>query len=57
MPEETLKDLALKFVEKNPSFIRICMENYFVRWECVEVSQGKITKYEITKLNSKDIKP
>ena len=57
MEESNIKDLAQKFAEKNLSFVRICMENYFVRWECLEISQGKIIKYEITKLNSKEIKP
>ena len=49
MPEENIKDLAQRFAEKNPSFVRECMECHFIRYEELEFSQGKITKGKAVK--------
>jgi len=54
MSEETIKELAVKFAEKNPTFVRQCMEYHFIRWEMIEFSQGKIIKGEIAKGQLKD---
>jgi hypothetical protein len=56
MPEDNLiKDLALKFAEKNPSLLRDIMESHWIRFEELEFSQGRQTKGKAVK-NYKEIK-
>lgn len=56
MPEETIKELAIRFAEKNPTFVRQCMEYHFIRWKAVDVSQGKIINGEIEKAQLKEVR-
>jgi len=53
--EETIKDLAQKFAEKNPSLLRDIMESFWIRFEELEFSQGKMTKGKAVK-NYKETK-
>jgi hypothetical protein len=54
MTSDTLKDLADKFAEKNPSLLRDLMESHFISFECLEVSQGKCVKCRIKEKNYQD---
>jgi hypothetical protein len=56
MAEENIKELALKFAEKNPSLLREMMESYFVRFKVLEFSQGRMTKGEVEEKHYKEVK-
>lgn len=56
MEQETLQTIVDRFIEKNPTFVRICSELFFVRFKNIEVSQGRVTKYEIEQAHSKEVK-
>ncbi len=56
MPDnESLKDLAQRFAEKNPTLLRDMMESHFVRFTELEISQGKVVKCKCEK-NYKELK-
>ena len=44
MTDDKIEELTKKMLEKNPDFIRDLMSSFWIRFENVEASQGKITK-------------
>ena len=44
MPEEnkTIEELSAKMGEKNPDFVRDFMTPYYIEFETLRISQGKI---------------
>ena len=43
--EDTIKELSIKFGEKNPQFVRLVMENHWAKG-FYEASQGRINKHD-----------
>ena len=42
--DEGIKQLALRFAEKNPDLLRDMVTSFNMRVECIEFSQGKMIK-------------
>jgi len=43
--EDSFQELLRRFGEKNPSFVRVVMENHFTKGE-YESSQGKVVRWK-----------
>ena len=50
--EDKFQALLQRFGEKNPSFVRVAMENHFTKGE-YETSQGKVVRWKY-QANSKE---
>lgn len=51
-----LSEMAVKFAELNPDFLRDVMSSHFIRIEKIEFSQGKMTKCAPVEKHYKDQK-